>query len=161
MQLLLSREPTDGDKRILLATGIRTDRYLIRVQIEAQRTPIELVVDTGGIIFRTERVYGPSSPLLDALKGGRSLTEAVRVLSDQGPAGTGGAVGSRRDDGRCDRRCDADGRLLDRAVAAAGAIPRGSGNHHASGARAAGIRFSTVAGAGFPDDIPADATKLS
>jgi len=84
VQLLLSREPADDEKRILRATGIRTDGYLSGVRIEAQRTPIELVLDTGGIILRTEQVYGPSSPLLDALKDGRSLREAVDALSHAG-----------------------------------------------------------------------------
>lgn len=84
VQLLLSREPADDEKRILRATGMRTDGHLMGVRIEAQRTPIELVVDTGGIIVRTERVYGPSSPLLDALRGGRSLREAVAALADTG-----------------------------------------------------------------------------
>jgi len=84
VELLLAREPEDHEKRILLATGIRTDGFLKGVQIESQRTPIELVVDTSGIIFRTERVYGPSSPLLDALEDGRSLREAVDALSDTG-----------------------------------------------------------------------------
>lgn len=81
VELLLAREPADDEKRILLATGIRTDGYLEGVRIESQRTPIELVVDTSGIIFRAERVYGPSSPLLDALEDGRSLREAVDALS--------------------------------------------------------------------------------
>lgn len=81
VELLLAREPDDHEKRILLATGIRADGYLKGVRIESQRTPIELVVDTGGILFRAERVYGPSSPLLDALEDGRSLREAVDALS--------------------------------------------------------------------------------
>lgn len=81
MWLLLTREPTEGEKRILLATGIRTDGQLAGVRIEAQRTPVELVVDTGGVIVRTEQVYGPSSPLLDALDDGKSLQEAVAELT--------------------------------------------------------------------------------
>ena len=85
VELLLAREPDNLEERILLAAGISTDGYLKGVQIESQRTPIELVVDTSGIIFRTERVYGPSSPLLDALEDGRSLREAVDALSGQGP----------------------------------------------------------------------------
>ena len=84
VELLLAREPAADEERILLATGMRTDGYLTGVRIEAQRTPIELVLDTGGVIFRAERVYGPSSRLLDALKEGRSLREAVDALSDAG-----------------------------------------------------------------------------
>lgn len=84
VELLLAREPAADEERILLATGMRTDGYLTGVRIEAQRTPIELVVDTGEVIFRAERVYGPSSRLLDALKEGRSLREAVDALSDAG-----------------------------------------------------------------------------
>ncbi len=84
VELLLARKPEEEEERILRATGMRTDGYLTDVRIEAQRTPIELVLDTGGVIFRGERVYGPSSPLLDALKDGRSLREAVDVLSDAG-----------------------------------------------------------------------------
>ncbi len=79
--LLLTREPTEGERHILLATGIRTDGQLAGVRIEAQRTPVELVVDTGGVIVRTEQVYGPSSPLLDALDDGKSLQEAVAELT--------------------------------------------------------------------------------
>ena len=71
-------------KHILLATGIRTDGQLAGVRIEAQRTPVELVVDTGGVIVRTEQVYGPSSPLLDALDDGKSLQEAVAELTASG-----------------------------------------------------------------------------
>ena len=89
VQLLLAREPEEDERRILIATGIRTDGYLTGVYIESQRTPIELVVDTSGIIFRTDRVYGPSSPLLDALKGGRSLREAVEVITEKEPKAQG------------------------------------------------------------------------
>lgn len=82
VELLLAREPEDNERRILLTTGVRTDGYLRGVQIEPLRTPIELVVDSGGgVLFRAERVYGPSSPLLDALEDGRSLREAVDALS--------------------------------------------------------------------------------
>ena len=84
VELLLAREPDEDEARILRATGMRTDGYLVGVRIEAQRTPIEMVLDTGGIVFRAERVYGPSSPLLDALKDERSLREAVDALSDAG-----------------------------------------------------------------------------
>ena len=84
LELLLAREPNDDEERILRATGMRTDGYLTGVRIEAQRTPIELVLDTGGVVFRAERVYGPSSPLLDALEDGRSLREAVDALSGAG-----------------------------------------------------------------------------
>ncbi|WP_423929104.1 hypothetical protein [Candidatus Palauibacter sp.] len=81
VELLLAREPENHERRILLAAGVRADGYLRGVQIEPQRTPIELVVDSGGVLFRAERVYGPSSPLLDALEDGRSLREAVDALS--------------------------------------------------------------------------------
>jgi len=81
LELLLAREPENHERRILLAAGLRTDGYLRGVKIEPLRTPIELVVDSGGVLFRAERVYGPSSPLLDALEDGRSLREAVDALS--------------------------------------------------------------------------------
>lgn len=84
VELLLARKPEEDEERILRAMGMRTDGYLTDVRIVAERTPIELVLDTGGVIFRTDRVYGPGSPLLDALKEGRSLREAVNALSDAG-----------------------------------------------------------------------------
>jgi len=82
VHLLLSREPANSERRILLAAGIRTDGYLTGVRIESHRTPIELVADTSGIIFRADRAYGPSGPLLETLKDGRPVREAVRVVSE-------------------------------------------------------------------------------
>lgn len=99
MQLLLSREPADRERRILLAAGIRTDGYLTGVRIESHLTPIELVADTSGIIFRAERAYGPSGPLLEALKAGRSVREAVKVLGEQEPGAHGTTVEESQDSG--------------------------------------------------------------
>jgi len=85
VRLLLSREPAEAERRILLAAGIRTDGHLAGVRVESHRTPIELVADTGGIIHRAERACGPSGPLLEALKDGRSVREAVRALGQDKP----------------------------------------------------------------------------
>lgn len=99
MRLLLSREPADRERRILLAAGIRTDGYLTGVRIESHLTPIELVADTNGIIFRAERAYGPSGPLLEALRDGRSVREAVEALGEQEPGAHGTKVEESQESG--------------------------------------------------------------
>jgi len=63
--LLLSRPPTDAERRILLTLGIRPNGVLRNGRSLRGFTPAEFVVSDGGAVYEAYRVAGASSLLAD------------------------------------------------------------------------------------------------
>lgn len=65
--LVLSREPDETEKRILLAAGVPFSGALSRGP-SADSTPVELVFKDGKVIYMDAAIRRPTSPLLEGLE---------------------------------------------------------------------------------------------